>query len=94
MISIDASLGTPSVAQIIVRGLEEEVKLRLQRRARRHGRSMEEEIRHILRGAVAQAERPAVPLGTAAAALFGPVGLRTELPELKGQAAVPIKLRR
>jgi plasmid stability protein len=82
------------MAQIIVRGLEEEVKLRLQRRARRHGRSMEEEIRHILRGAVAGADRPALRLGSAAAVLFAPVGLREELPELKGQMAAGLKLRR
>jgi hypothetical protein len=36
----------------IVRDLEEEVKARLKRRAARHGHSMEEEIRHILRDAV------------------------------------------
>ena len=33
------------MAQVIVRRLEEEVKTRLQRRARRHGRSVEEEVR-------------------------------------------------
>ncbi len=82
------------MAQIIVRDLEDDVKLRLQRRARRHGRSMEDEIRHILRGAVAEGERPAAPLGSAAAKLFGPLGLRSELPELKGQAGLPLKLRR
>ena len=82
------------MAQIIVRGLEDEVKLRLQGRARRHGRSMEEEIRHILRAAVAEGGRPTVCLGTAAAALFGPVGLREDLPEIKGQSAAPLKLRR
>ena len=86
--------GPDHMAQIIVRGLEDDVKLRLQRRARRHGRSMEDEIRHILRGAVAEGERPAAALGSAAARLFGPCGLRQELPELKGQGAVPLKLRR
>lgn len=82
------------MAQIIVRGLEDDVKQRLQRRARRHGRSMEDEIRHILRGAVAEGEQPAAPLGSAAVKLFGPLGLRHELPELKGQAPRPLKLRR
>jgi plasmid stability protein len=37
------------VAQVIVRNLEDAVKRKLERRAVRHGRSMEEEIRDILR---------------------------------------------
>ncbi len=82
------------MAQIIVRELEDDAKLRLQRRARRQGRSVEDEIRHILRGAVAEGERPAAPLGSAAAKLFGSLGLRSELPELKGHAGLPLKLRR
>lgn len=81
------------MAQIIVRGLEDDVKLRLQRRARRHGRSMEDEIRHILRSAAMEGDRPAVRLGSVAAALFGPLGLREELPEFKGQAPAPLKFR-
>lgn len=40
------------MAQFIVRHLEETVKARLKRRAARRGRSMEEEVRHILRDAV------------------------------------------
>ncbi len=40
------------MAQFIVRNLEDDVKARLKRRAARHGRSMEEEARHILRDAV------------------------------------------
>lgn len=35
------------MAQFIVRNLEDDVKARLKRRAARHGRSMEEEARHI-----------------------------------------------
>ena len=38
------------MAQLIVRNLEDAVKRKLKRRAARHGRSMEEEIRDILRG--------------------------------------------
>jgi len=37
------------MAQLVVRNLENSVKARLQRRARRNGRSMEEEVRDILR---------------------------------------------
>ena len=40
------------MGQLIVRNLEDAVKRKLQRRAARHGRSMEEEIRDILRDAV------------------------------------------
>ena len=40
------------MAQLIVRNLDDAVKRKLQRRAARHGRSMEEEIRDILRNAV------------------------------------------
>jgi plasmid stability protein len=39
------------VAQFVVRKIEAEVKSRLQHRAKRHGRSMEEEARDILRNA-------------------------------------------
>ncbi|MGC8519811.1 MAG: FitA-like ribbon-helix-helix domain-containing protein [Steroidobacteraceae bacterium] len=39
------------MAQIIVRQLDDDVKARLQRRADRHGRSMEAEVRDILRAA-------------------------------------------
>ena len=50
------------MAQLVVRNVENAVKLRLQRRARRNGRSMEEEVREILRNAASQedcsSERP------------------------------------
>ena len=39
------------MAQFVVRDLEESVKESLKRRAKRHGRSMEDEVRHILRNA-------------------------------------------
>ena len=37
------------MAQLVVRNLQDDVKARLQLRARRHGRSTEEEVREILR---------------------------------------------
>ena len=46
------------MAQFIVRGLEEDVKTRLKRRAERHGHSMEEEVRDILRNAAKDENRP------------------------------------
>jgi len=75
------------VAQFVVRHLEEDVKARLKRRAERHGRSMEEEARHILRNALKQANRPARKLGSLIAARFAKTGLQVELPELRGQPA-------
>jgi plasmid stability protein len=72
------------VAQFIVRNLEDDVKARLKRRAERHGRSMEEEVRHILRNA-AKEDRPARRLGSRIAARFAKTGLASDLPELRGQ---------
>lgn len=74
------------MAQFIVRDLEEDVKTRLKRRAKRHGRSMEEEVRHILRDAVKEQNQPVAKLGSRIAARFVKAGLTTQLPELRGQA--------
>ena len=73
------------MAQFIVRHLEEDVKARLKRRAARHGRSMEEEVRHILRDAVKQQNQGVVRLGSRIAARFAKAGLTADLPELHGQ---------
>ena len=72
------------MAQLVVRNLEASVKSRLQRRAARSGRSMEEEVRDILRNAVVQEEVPAGGLGTEISALFARVGLDLDIPELRG----------
>lgn len=78
------------MAQFVVRNLENEVKLRLQRRARRNGRSMEAEVRDILRSAVTQEDEvPAGGLGTEISALFGKAGLDSDIPELRGHAIRP-----
>ncbi len=73
------------MAQFVVRDLEDEVKARLKRRAEHHGRSMEDEIRHILRNAVKESGRPITSLGSRIAARFTNVGLSTALPELHDQ---------
>jgi plasmid stability protein len=78
------------MAQFVVRQLEEDVKEGLKRRAKRHGRSMEDEVRHVLRDA-ARGERRAVrKLGSRIAARFRKVGFRTELPEWRRQSPSPI----
>jgi len=76
------------LAQFVVRNLEEEVKVRLQRRAARHGQSMEEEVRDILRDALKD-DSPAGGLGTEIASLFAKVGLEAEIPELRGHVITP-----
>lgn len=77
------------MAQLVVRELENEVKTRLQRRARQHGRSMEEEVRNILRQAVATESSVVRTLGSRIAERFRGGGLTTDLPELRGQEARP-----
>lgn len=78
------------MAQILVRNLETQVKARLQRRAGRHGRSMEEEAREILRDALRDEESPKDGLGTEIASLFRGRGLTEEIPEMRGyQLEVP-----
>lgn len=78
------------MAQLVVRNLESAVKARLQRRARRSGRSMEEEVRDILRNAVHEDEdEPAGGLGTEISGLFAKVGLESDIPELRGQEIRP-----
>ncbi|OFZ85589.1 MAG: toxin-antitoxin system [Betaproteobacteria bacterium RBG_16_64_18] len=73
------------MAQFIVRHLEEDVKARLKRRAEHHGRSMEEEVRHILRNAVKEQNQRVSRLGSRIAARFAKAGLTADLPELHRQ---------
>ena len=82
------------MAQFIVRDLEDDVKARLKRRAARHGHSMEEEVRHILRDAVKGQNQGVASLGSRIAARFAKVGLTAELPELRGQVPHTTKLSR
>ena len=77
------------MAQIVVRQLEDQVKARLQRRAYRHGRSMEAEVRDILRAAAKNDGRPAGGLGSRIADRFRGHGLESDLPEIRGQSPNP-----
>ena len=79
------------MAQLVVRKIEESVKARLQRRARRNGRSMEEEVREILRNAANESEKPQVGLGTQIASLFKGKGYDFEVEELHGYPVQPAK---
>jgi plasmid stability protein len=75
------------MAQLVVRKIENEVKAKLQGRAKRHGRSMEEEVREILRDA-AKNERGSHRrgLGSEIAALFRGIGLEEDIRELRGSS--------
>jgi plasmid stability protein len=64
----------------------------LKRRAVRHGRSMEEEVRDILRNAAKEENRPLPNLGSRIAARFAKTGLSDDLPELRGQAPRPAEI--
>jgi plasmid stability protein len=79
------------MAQILIRQLEEDVKLKLRRRARKHGRSTEEEVREILRNAVRDEEHAPARLGSRIAARFKDVGLKEDIAELRGQPVRPAR---
>jgi plasmid stability protein len=87
MIAVEAMM-----AQILVRNLEDRLKGRLQRRAKRNKRSMEAEAREILRDALKE-EAPAVGFGTASVALFSGSGVTIDEPiqEWRGYPVEPIK---
>jgi antitoxin FitA len=77
------------MAQLVVRNLDDAVKAKLQQRARKHGRSTEEEVREILRNAVWDEPQKTEPLGKRLRALFADIGLDEDIPEWRGQPAKP-----
>ena len=78
------------MAQLIVRNLEMDVKLGLKQFAARHGWSMEEAIRLILRRAVNEEVAQSQKLGSVIAKRFNSKGLKQSLPELRGQPISPV----
>jgi plasmid stability protein len=94
MISKLEQMRSSLMAQFIVRNLEDDVKARLKRRAAHHRRSMEEEVRHILRDAVKEQNQYVTKLGSRIAARFTKAGLSTDLPELHGQILRPLEFGR
>jgi antitoxin FitA len=81
------------MAQITVRNIEEDVRARLARRAVRHGWSMEEEVRRILRDAVKDEADPE-RLGSRIAARFRGLGFSGELPEMREEQSPAVRLSR
>lgn len=72
------------MAQFVVRHLEDDVAEKLKKRAKRHARSMEAEVREILRAAVRERTEVRQKLGSRIADRFRRVGLVEDLPELRG----------
>jgi plasmid stability protein len=81
------------MAQVIVRNLDDDVAARLKQRAAQRGRSMEEEVRRILREAVRD-ELAAPKAGTRLASYFAGLGFVGPLPELRGEEPVPADFTR
>jgi antitoxin FitA len=83
------------LAQILIRKVDERVKSRIQRRAKRNGRSMEAEAREILTNASLAEEMSTVGFGTASVALFSGQGIGLdegeEILEWRGYPLEPIK---
>jgi antitoxin FitA len=75
------------MAQFVVRNLEDDVAEKLRRRAKRNARSMEDEVRHILRNAVQDRSTPVRHLGSRIAQRFRRLGLAADLPEWRGRSA-------
>jgi plasmid stability protein len=68
------------MAELVLQNIETEVMERLQRRAKKHGCSLEELVHDILRDA-ANDKRPAGGLGSEIAALFKDLDFDFEIPE-------------
>jgi antitoxin FitA len=80
-----------TLAQMVVRNLDDDVKLKLQQRARQHGRSTEEEVREILPEAVRSDPQISKPVGKRLRALFSGIGLEEDILEWRGQPATPAR---
>ena len=74
------------MATLVIRNVEAGLHERLKAAAAAHGRSMEEEVRQVLRAAFAPAATPSrVGFGDAMRALFEPLG-GLDLPEIERES--------
>ena len=80
MIVPSVEMDTETVASIVIRNLDEDIKSRLKLAAARHGRSMEEEARQILKSALIR-EASEYGLGTRIHQLFKEIG-GVDLPQV------------
>ena len=79
------------MSELLIDEIEDDVLERLQKRARCHGRSTEEEVREILRNAAMNEADSAVGLGTQLTEIFRGVGIEEDIPELRGYPAEPFE---
>ena len=77
------------MAQFVVRNLEDDIRDKLRTLAHKHGHSLEEEVRTILRRVVTYPELSPPRLGSRIAARFAGCGLEEDIAELRGQSPQP-----
>lgn len=78
------------MAQLLIRRIDDDVKENLRRRAKRHGVSMEEEAREILRATLLKDDGAEYGLGTRIANLFKDIPDNEEpLPEFPRRSFKP-----
>jgi plasmid stability protein len=75
---------------LVIENLEDELRIKLVDLARDHGRSVEEEVRGILRDALVVHPAMGPNLGSRIAACFAGRGLEQEIPEFRGQLVEPL----
>lgn len=73
------------MASLTIRNIEDPLKARLRLRAAHHGRSMEDEARHILRAALTEEHQPVPNLGEAIHQRFARLG-GVEVAEARDEA--------
>jgi plasmid stability protein len=74
------------MGQILVRKLEDRLKAKLQKRAKRNGNSMEAEVREILNDVLKEEDAPKLGLGSEMVAMFSGSGFYLDEPieEIRG----------
>lgn len=77
------------MAQLIVRNLDDDVRDKIRDLAQSHGRSMEEEVRDILRAAVVDASTTPAKLGSWCVERFADEDFDEDFPEWRGFRAQP-----
>ena len=79
------------MARALIIDLEPKLMLRLKRRTKRNGHTVEDEVRDILREALKTKKREStqVGLGTRIQNRFKGIGLDFDIPEIRGQKARP-----
>lgn len=82
------------MASITIRDLDPELKAKLRIRAARHGRAMEEEVRAILRAALAEGDPTPASLGQAIQSRFrGLGGVELSIPPRDAMREPPVPER-